>query len=57
MGRSTNSIIDYFRTSKHFSGRTERRIFNGEANWLGVVNFHHIQMSIVVSMQFFFNWQ
>ena len=25
--------------------------------WLGVVNFHHIQMSIVFSMQFIFNWQ
>ena len=57
MGRSTNSIIDYFGTGKHFSGRTERRIFDGEANWLGVVNFHCIQMSIVLSMQFFFNWQ
>ena len=40
MGPSTNSIIDYFGASKHFSGRKERTIFDGEANWLGVVNVH-----------------
>ena len=51
MGQSTNSIINYFVTSEHFSGRKERRLFDGEANWLGVVNFHCIQMSIVLSMR------
>ena len=57
MGPSTNSIIDYFGASEHFSGRKERTIFDGEANWLGVVNVHRIQMSIVLSRQFIFNWQ
>ena len=29
--------------------------FDGEANWSGVVNFHCMQMSLVVSMRFIFN--
>ena len=28
--------------------------FDSEANWLGVVNFHFMQMSLVMSMQFIF---
>ena len=35
--------------------KKKRRIFDGEANWLGVVNFYCIQMSIVMSMQFIFD--
>ena len=30
-------------------------IFDGEANWSGVVNFHCMQMSLVMSMRFVFN--
>ena len=26
----------------------------GEANWLGVINFHCMQMSLMISMRFFF---
>ena len=37
--------------------RKKRRIFDGEANWLGVVNFHCIQMSTVMSMQVTFDQQ
>ena len=29
--------------------------FGGEANWSGVVNFHCMQMSLVMSMRFVFN--
>ena len=29
--------------------------FDGEANWSGVVNFHCMQMSLVMSMRFVFN--
>ena len=28
--------------------------FDGEANWSGVVNFHCMQMSLVVSIRFIF---
>ena len=28
--------------------------FDGEANWLGVVNFHCVQMSLVMSKRFIF---
>ena len=28
--------------------------FDGEADWSGVVNFHCMQMSLVMSMQFIF---
>ena len=29
--------------------------FDGEANWSGVVNFHCMQMSLLMSMRFIFN--
>ena len=42
--------VDYFETSEYF---TEN--FDGEAiNWSGVVNFHGMKMSLVVSLQFIF---
>ena len=44
--------VDYFGTSEHFKKKTKRRIFDGEANWSGVVNFHCTQMSLVMSMRF-----
>ena len=40
--------IDYFGTSEYFSDN-----FDGEAiNWSGVVNFHCMQMSLMMSVQF-----
>ena len=51
--------VDYFGTSEQFSGRQKKKEnlyyqnFDGEANWSGVVNFHCIQMSLVMSMRFF----
>ena len=51
--------IDYFGTSEQFSGRKKKKKnlyqqnFVGEANWSDVVNFHCIQMSLVMSMRFF----
>ena len=42
--------VDYFRASEYF---TEN--FDGEAiNWSGVVNFHCMKMSLVMSMRFIF---
>ena len=42
--------VDYFETSEYF---TEN--FDGEAiNWSGVVNFHGMKMSLVMSLQFIF---
>ena len=50
--------IDYFGTSDNFSGRKKNNLaeqnFDGEANWLAVVNFHGMQMSLVMSMRFIF---
>ena len=49
--------IDYFGTSDNFSGRKKNNLaeqnFDGEANWLAV-NFHGMQMSLVMSMRFIF---
>ena len=46
--------VDYFGTSDYFSGRKKNDLneqnFDGEANWSGVVNFHCMQMSFVLSM-------
>ena len=43
--------VDYFGESEYF-----RENFNGEAiNWSGVVHFHCVQMSLVMSMQFIFS--
>ena len=36
--------IDYFGTSDYFSGRKK------EVNWSGVVNFHFMQISLVMYM-------
>ena len=42
--------VDYFGTSECFSEN-----FDGEAiNWSGVVNFHCMKMSLVMSMRFIF---
>ena len=42
--------VDYFGTSECF---TEN--FHGEAiNWSGVVNFHCMKMSLVISLRFIF---
>ena len=52
--------VDYFGTSDYFNLVVEKREnlkeqnFDGEANWSGVVNFHCIQMSLVMSMRFIF---
>ena len=50
--------VDYFGTSDHFNGQKKKNVnhqnFNGEANWSGVVNFHCIQVSLVMSMGFIF---
>ena len=51
---------DYFGTSEYFSGRKKKgsllseQNFDGEANWLRVVSFYCIQMSLVMSMRFIF---
>ena len=54
MGRSANSIAWkrwFLRESEYFSEN-----FDGEAiNWSGVVNFHCVQTSLVMSMQFIFS--
>ena len=43
------AFTDYFGESEYFSEN-----FDGEAiNWSGVVNFHCVQMSLVMSMHFF----
>ena len=43
--------VDYFGESEYFSEG-----FDGEAiNWSGVVNFHCVQMGLVISMQFIFS--
>ena len=46
----------YFRTSKHFSGRKKkRRIFKiSKTLIVSVVNFHGMEMGLVMSMQFIF---
>ena len=51
--------VNYFGTSEYFSGRKKKtpykQNFNGKANWLGVVNFCCVQMSLVKSMWFIFS--
>ena len=50
--RSVESV-DYFGTSEYFSGRKinlNEHNFDGEANWSGVVDFHCMQMSLVISL-------
>ena len=48
--------VDYFRTSKHFSGRKKkRRIFKiSKTLIVSVVTFHGMEMSLVMSMRFIF---
>ena len=48
--------VDYFRTSKHFSGRKKKRIIFKISKTLivSVVNFHGMEMSLVMSMRFIF---
>ena len=50
--------VDYFGTSDYFSGQKKNNLaeqnFDGEANWSAVVNFHCMQMDLVMSMQFVF---
>ena len=42
--------VDYFGTSEYF-----KENFDGEAiDWSGVVNFHCVKMSLVMSMRFIF---
>ena len=41
--------VDYFGTGECFSEN-----FDGEVNWSGVVNFHGMKMSLVMSMRFIF---
>ena len=43
---------DDFGTSEYFSGKKKRRILMSKTLWSGVVNFYHMQMSLVMSMQF-----
>ena len=55
--------VDYFGTNGFFSGWKKeeslwaklQQSFNGEAtcNWLGVINFHCMQMILMMSMRFF----
>ena len=43
--------VDYFGGSEYFG-----ESFDGEAiNWSGVVNFHCVQMGLVISIQFIFS--
>ena len=52
--------VDYFGTSDYFNLVVEKKKnlneqnFDGEANWSDVVNFHCLQMSLVMSMRFIF---
>ena len=51
--------VDYLGTSDYFSSRKKKnnlneQNFDGGANWSGVVNFHCMQMSLVMSMRFIF---
>ena len=46
--------VDYFGTSKHFSGRKKTNSIN-KTSIMSVVNFHCMQMSLVMSMQFIFS--
>ena len=49
--------VDYFRKSKHFSGRKKkkRRIFKiSKTLIVSVVNFHGMEMSLVMCMRFIF---
>ena len=41
--------IDYFGTSEYFS-----KNFGDAINWSSVVNFHYLQMSLVVNTQLIF---
>ena len=46
--------VNYFGTSEHYSGRKKRTIFLklAKPGWLSVVNFHCMQMGLVMSMRF-----
>ena len=44
--------VDYFGTSDHFNGQKKKNV--NHQNWSGVVNFHCIQVSLVMSMGFIF---
>ena len=56
--------VDYSGTSEYLSGHRKRRILmsktsingaDGKANWSGAVNFHSMQMSLVMSVWFIFS--
>ena len=53
-GRSTNSenveSVDYFGTNKYLSGN----FFDEALNWSGVINFHCMQVILVLSTRFIF---
>ena len=53
-GRSTNSenveSVDYFGTNKYLSGN----FFDEVLNWSGVINFHCMQVILVLSTRFIF---
>ena len=60
-GRSTNSIawkrlLLWNNWLRYFSGRKQEQSFeqnfDGETNWSGIVNFHCMQKSLVMSMRF-----
>ena len=46
--------VDYFGTSKHFSGWKKTNSIS-KTSIMSVVNFHCMQMSLVMSMQFIFS--
>ena len=51
-------LLESVGTSDYFSGRKKKNLnehnFDGEVNWSGVVNFHCMQMSLVMSIRFIF---
>ena len=44
--------VNYFGTSEHYSGRKKKKIFLklAKPGWSGVVNFHCMQMGLVMSI-------
>ena len=48
--------VYHFRKTDYFSGRKQdqsfEQNFDGETNWSGIVNFHCMQKSLVMSMRF-----
>ena len=48
-------LLESVGTSDYFSGRKKKNLnehnFDGEVNWSGVVNFHCMQMSLVMSIR------